>query len=213
MSSLPINIGRHRVALSGRPRRPLPPLVGRPSRQLHAARCQRVGGLVQADLHRARAGRTAAGRPVDRYPQLCTALWRDLGRQVRAAAARDAWHSISTRAAIPRPWSASSEAAAGAPGSTSSTRIAACRRAINSAHDGRAPEPRAGRGEIPGKPGNTGLYGVDLEGLLRIFRAPSAGLPGPPCSFMPLGILGQNLEIPLGVVGRLGSVGFSQVPS
>src|SRR5436190_4446987 len=40
---------------------------------------------------------------------------------------------------------------------------------------------------------------VDLQGFLRIFRAPSAGPLGPPCSFVPSGILGHDLEKPLGV--------------
>src|SRR6185369_6586630 len=50
--------------------------------------------------------------------------------------------------------------------------------------------------------------GVDLQGFLRIFRAPSAGPAGPPCSFMPSGILGQNPAIPLGMVGLLGPGGL-----
>src|ERR1043165_3416839 len=39
-------------------------------------------------------------------------------------------------------------------------------------------------------------YGVDLQGFLRIFRAPWAGPLGPPRSFMPSGILGLTRLYP-----------------
>jgi hypothetical protein len=63
----------------------------------------------------------------------------------------------------------------------------------------------------------SGLSGVDLGGLLRIFRPPPAGHSGPPRSFVLSGILGMGPANPLSVVGRRpGSVqpeGLSQVSS
>ena len=64
-----------------------------------------------------------------------------------------------------------------------------------------------------GKSRGNASYGVDLQGFLRIFRAPSAGPSGPPCSFMPPASWAKTLEYPLGVVGWFGPAGFSQVPS
>src|SRR6185503_7317019 len=58
-------------------------------------------------------------------------------------------------------------------------------------------QPRRGREKAP----DSGLCGVDLGLSLRIFRPPSAGLSGPPCSFMLFGIWGHIWPFPLGVVG------------
>src|SRR6185437_12636577 len=52
-----------------------------------------------------------------------------------------------------------------------------------------------------GKSRGNASCGVDLQGFLRIFRAPSAGPSGPPCSFMPPASWAKTLEYPLGVVG------------
>src|ERR1700722_12447543 len=52
------------------------------------------------------------------------------------------------------------------------------------------------------KPPDFGVYCVYLGLWLRIFRPPSAGLSGPPCSFMLSGIWGPIRAIPLGVVGQ-----------